>query len=272
VRFILKLLGSFEASLDDVAVVPSAAKQRQLFALLALNAGRAVSVSMIMDELWGTEQSKAATTTLHTYIGKLRGELGRALGEGCEQDAKQILVTEPVGYSLRVPFADLDVGRYEQLSKVGRLAADHGDFAAASRSLGAALALWRGPALSDVVAGQHLRVEMVRLEENKLADLDLRLEADLHLGKHRALLGELAGLCERFPMSESLGTKYMLALYRSGQQWRALEVYQRLRATMTGELGVEPSTGMQGLHLAMLRGDPAVADLNPVADKWVSAG
>jgi SARP family transcriptional regulator, regulator of embCAB operon len=271
VRFILKLLGSFEASLDDVSVVPSAAKQRQLFALLALNAGRAVSVSMIMDELWGTEQTKAAATTLHTYIGKLRGELGRALGEGNDHEAKQILVTEPVGYSLQMPFADLDVSRYEQLSKAGRLAADRHDFAATSRNLGAALALWRGPALSDVVAGQHLRVEVVRLEENKLTDLDLRLEADLHLGKHRALLGELAGLCEQFPMSESLGTKYMLALFRSGQQWRALEVYQRLRTTMASELGVEPSAGMQRLHLAMLRGDPEVTGPTRLADKWVSA-
>jgi DNA-binding SARP family transcriptional activator len=272
VRCTIKLLGSFEARLDDIPTVPSAAKQRQLLALLALNAGRTVSVSMIMDELWGAEQSKSASTTMHTYIGKLRREFEMAQRDHSGYDAKRLLVTEPIGYSLRVPASDIDVGRYEQLAQAGRLAADRGDYETASRNLAAALALWRGPALSDVVAGQHLMVEIVRLEENRLSDLDLRIEADLRLGRHRRLLGELAGLCARFPMSENFSTKYMLALYRSGQQWRALEMYQRVRSAMAEELGVKPSNATQRLHLAMLRGDPAVDAPDQVADGWMSAG
>jgi DNA-binding SARP family transcriptional activator len=271
-RFTIKLLGSFEARLNDVSVVPSAGKQRQLLALLALNADRAVSVSTIMTELWGPEQSKAAGTTLHTYIGKLRRELEFAPRGRSGHDVKRILVTEPVGYSLRVSTSDIDIGRYEQLAQAGRLAADHGDHEAASRNLGAALSLWRGPALSDIAAGQHLMVEIVRLEESRLSDLDLRIESDLRLGRHRKLLGELAGLCAQFPMSENFGMKYMLALYRSGQQWRALEVYQRLRSTMSEELGVDPSATMQRLHLAMLRGDPAMDAPNPPPNGWISAG
>jgi DNA-binding SARP family transcriptional activator len=268
----IRLLGSFEATLHHSSVAPSAAKQRQLLALLALNAGHAVSASTIMTELWGPDQSKGAGTTLHSYIGKLRRELELASRCPCCRDAKGILVTEPSGYSLRAPAGNIDVGRYEQLAEAGRRAADHGDHDAASRSLEAALALWRGAALSDITPGQHLAVEIVRLEENRLSDLDLRIECDLRLGRHRRLLGELAGLCARFPMSENFGTKYMLALYRSGQQWRALGVYQRLRSTMSEELGVDPSAALQRLHLAMLSGDPAMDAPSPALSDWLSAG
>jgi SARP family transcriptional regulator, regulator of embCAB operon len=260
VRFDIKLLGSLEARLDDASIVPTAAKPRQLLALLALNAGRAVSVSTMMAELWGPRQPMAASTTLYTYIGKLRREVELALRGHSDHDAKRILVTEPIGYSLRAPSSDIDIGRYEHLSHAGRLAADQGDYETASRSLGAALSLWRGPALSDVVAGQHLTVEIVRLEENRLSDLDLRIEADLRLGRHRKLLGELAALCARYPMSENFYAQYMLALYRSGRQWRALEVFQRLRATMVDQLGVDPSARMRQLQQAILCGDPAVED------------
>lgn len=269
-RFDIKLLGSMEATLDDTPIVPSAAKQRQLLALLALNAGRVVSISTMMTELWGARQPRAASTTLHTYIGKLRRVFELALHPHSDVDAKHTLVTEPIGYRLRAPSSEIDVGRYEHLARAGRAAADQGDYETASRSLSAALFLWRGSALSDIVAGQHLTIEIVRLEENRLSDLDLRIEADLRLGRHRKQLGELASLCTRFPLSENFCTKYMLALYRSGQLWRALEAFQRLRATMTEELGVEPSTSMRRLHLAMLRDDPAVGGPQSL-DEWVPA-
>jgi SARP family transcriptional regulator, regulator of embCAB operon len=259
-RFDIKLLGSMEATLGDVSIVPSGAKPRQLLALLALNAGTAVSASMLMSELWGQLPPRAASTTLHTYIGKLRRGMEIALSGQFDHDAKQMLVTEQTGYNLRAPASDIDVGSYESLAELGRIAADHGDYETASRNLGAALSVWRGPALSDIVAGPHLGVEIVRLEETRLSDLELRIEADLRLGRHRKLLGELAGLCARFPMSENFCMKYMLALYRSGQQWRALAVYQQLRSTMLEELGMDLSANIQRLHVALLRRDPAVED------------
>jgi DNA-binding SARP family transcriptional activator len=259
----INLLGTLDARLHHSPVTPSAAKQRQLLALLALNAGRTVSTSTIMSELWGSEQSKGAGTTLHSYVGKLRREFEAAGQRGCCRDPKKVLVTEPTGYSLRTSPNAIDVGRYEQLAQSGWRAADSGDHEAASRNLSAALALWRGPALSDIVPGQHLAVEIVRLEENRLSDLDLRLECDLRLGRNQRLLGELAALCARYPMSENFAGKYMVALYRSGQNWRALGVYRQLRAVMTDELGVDPSAETQRLHLAMLNGDPVVDTLAP---------
>jgi DNA-binding SARP family transcriptional activator len=258
VCFTINLLGTLDARVHSRPVTPSAAKQRQLLALLALNAGRTVPTSTIMSELWGAEQSRSAGTTLHSYVGKLRREFEAAGQCGCCQDPKKLLATEPTGYSLHTPPDTIDVRRYEQLTQAGRRAADSGEYNAASRELDAALRLWRGQVLSDIVPGEYLSVEIVRLEENRLSDLDLRLECDLRLGRHQRLLGELAALCVRFPMSENFAGKYMVALYRSGQKWRALGVHQRLRAVMREELGVDPSAATQRLHLAMLNGDPAV--------------
>lgn len=267
----IKLLGSLEATLDDVSIVSSAAKPRQLLAFLALNAGHAVSASTLMNELWGQSPPRAASTTLHTYIGKLRQGLEFALRGHSGCNAKQLLATEQIGYNLRAPAGNIDVGRYEKLSNAGHIAADRGDYETASRNLGAALAMWRGPALSDIVAGPHLAIEIVRLEENRLSDLDLRIEADLRLGRHRKLIGELAGLCARFPMSENFCMKYMLALYRSGQQWRSLEVFQQLRSIMVEELGMDLPANMQRLHVAILRRDPAVEDISYFPPAWTPA-
>ena len=252
----IKLLGRLEATLDGVSIVPTAAKPRRLLAMLALNAGHVVSTPNLMAELWGELQPRAASTSLYTYVSNLRRKLCLALrGQPC-REVKRIIVTEQTGYSLRMRQSDTDAGRYEELAGAGRAAFDRGDYETASSRLGVALALWRGSALSDIAAGPKLSVEVVRLEANRVSDQDLRIEADLRLGRHRALLGELAELCARFPMSENFYRKYMLALYRSGEQWRALQAFQRLRAAMVDELGVDPSAAMQRLQLAVLRRQP----------------
>lgn len=257
-RLEINLLGPLEATLDDVPVAPTATKTRQLLAILALGAGHAVPVPELVSEIWGQEPPRTALPTLHTYIGKLRKGFGTAAGTGMANAAKQIVTTEPNGYRLDTSFVRLDLDRYEELAGPGRRAGEDGDYLTASRRLAAALSLWRGPALCDVATGPQLAIESVRLTETRLSDLDIRLEADLRLGRGRALLGELAGLCARYPLSESFCTKYMHALYRSGQQWRALEAFHRLRSKMVEELGVDPSAGIRQLHEAVLRGDPAL--------------
>ncbi|HEX5113573.1 MAG TPA: AfsR/SARP family transcriptional regulator [Pseudonocardiaceae bacterium] len=269
-RLDIQILGNLVATIDDVPIVPPAGKPRQILALLAINADRVVSTPALMTELWGQSRPRAASTTLHTYVAKLRRGIEPAVRGDGGVDAKRILITEQIGYRLRAPVLDVDASRYEHLAAAGRLAADRGDYQTASRQLGAALSLWRGPALSDIVAGPHLAVEVVRLEESRLSDLDLRIEADLRLGRHRRLLAELAGLCARYPLSESLCAKYMLALYRSGQQWRALDVFHRLRATMVEELGVDPSTELYRLHLAILRRDLSDDDATRFAPTWAT--
>lgn len=270
-RLDIKLLGPLEATLDNVPVAPSAAKTRQLLAILTLSAGRVVPVSTLVNEIWGQEPPRSAIATLHTYIGKLRKGLSTTTARETEHDGKKIISTESNGYRLDTAFVRLDVDRYEELARAGRQAAEDGDHLTASLRLTAALGLWRGPALCDIATGPALTIESVRLAETRLSDLDVRLEADLRLGRSRRLLGELAGLCAQYPLSESLCAKYMLALYRSDQQWRALEVFQRLRTRLIEELGVDPSTGVRQLHEAVLRGDPGLYGPGPyTSDRMIA--
>jgi DNA-binding SARP family transcriptional activator len=257
--FDVKLLGDLEFTVDGVPIAPTAAKPRQLLAMLALNAGHTVSVSALRAEVWNEVPPRSATATLHTYVGALRKLLRAALRRS-RVDAEQVLVTEPAGYRLVLPPGSLDTEEYDRHAVIGRRAADAGDYLTATESLGAALALWRGRALADTAPGPNMMADIVMLEETRLADLDLRIGADLQLGRHSRLLGELAGLCARYPTSENFSVKYMLALYRSGQQGRALEVFHLLRSTMIDQLGVDPPACVQRLHTAVLRGDPVVAD------------
>lgn len=260
--FDIKLLGTFEASAGGVSFVSSASKQRQVLAVLAVNAGRTIPMSRLTEELWGTTPPRSSSTTIHTYIGKVRRALDVALDDDPGLEGKDVLATDGAGYRLNIPREDIDINRFDRLAAAGRRAVENGDQVNAARELKAALALWRGSAISDIAHGPLLMVETVRLEESRLSILDLRIEVELRLGRHRELLSELAGLCARFPMSENFYAQYMLALCRSGQLWRALEVFQRLRVTMVDQLGVDPSAKMRQLHQAILCGHPAVQNLN----------
>lgn len=254
----VKVLGPLEVQRSGASIVPSAAKPRQVFALLALNVGQVVTVSTLMDELWGTELPRSAATTLQTYILQLRRRLGATASVAEPRDAKAILVTRYAGYQLDIPPTAVDVHAFDQLAERGRCALAAGDDASASRFLTAALDLWRGPALVDVRVGTRLEMEVLRLHESRLGVLESRIEADLRLGRHHELLSELATLVARYPMNENLCAQHMVALYRSGRCWQALDAFNRLRATLVDELGVEPSAGVQRTQMAILNADPAL--------------
>jgi SARP family transcriptional regulator, regulator of embCAB operon len=254
----IKVLGPLEARESDMSIVPTAGKPRQVLALLALCVGQVVPASALMDELWGSHLPRSAPTTLQTYILQLRRHLEKALPPDRPRRPKDILRTRYNGYVLDVPAQDIDFPQYEQLAAAGRQALDAHDDEAASRLLGTALDLWRGPVLVDVQAGARLRVEVMRLEESRLGVLERRIDADLRLGRHHVLLSELAVLCAQHPWHENLHAQYMVALYRSGRQWRALDVYRRLHTTLVDEFGLEPSTRLRRLQQAVLTTDPAL--------------
>jgi SARP family transcriptional regulator, regulator of embCAB operon len=258
----LKVLGPLEARLDGKSIVPSAGKPRQVLAMLALDAGHVVSVPLLIEELWGCRPPRSALTTLQTYVMRVRRHIEAALaggpaGEG-SRDAKELLVTRAGGYLLDVDPAAVDVRDYERLLAAGARAAGLAEYESASQLLRSALDVWRGRALVDVHAGPRLSVEAIRLEESRLGALEMRIDVGLRLGQHYLLLSELAMLTASYPMHENLCAQFMVALYRSGQQWRALEAYRRLRDTLVGELGVEPSARLQQLHRAILRSDPTL--------------
>ncbi|MEO3977557.1 AfsR/SARP family transcriptional regulator [Streptomyces sp. CAU 1734] len=253
----IRVLGPLVAQLEHTSVVPSAAKPRQVLALLALHPGQVVTVSTLLDELWGDAPPRTAPATLQTYIRQLRRMLAAALDPSGVRGPKDVLCTRYGGYALDVSAA-VDATEFQRLCVTGQTALREGADAEASQLLHRALALWRGPALADVQIGRALEVETLRLEETRLCALDGRIEADLRLGRHAALLGELTALAAQHPLHETVHAQLMLALYRSGRTSHALSAYQRLRRSLIRELALEPSPRLQRLHQAILESDPGL--------------
>ncbi|MET8138069.1 MULTISPECIES: AfsR/SARP family transcriptional regulator [unclassified Streptomyces] len=252
----IKVLGPLNVEVNGISVVPTAGKPRQILALLALYPGRVVPVSTLMEEIWGTHLPQSALTTLQTYILQLRRRLGTAMGPDAPGSAKDVLATRYGGYLLQIPAEAVDVRAYECLVAEGQQAHEDGEDARVAKCLRAALDLWEGPVLVDVRVGPILDIEVMRLEESRLVARERRIDADLRLGRHIELIAELTDLIARHPQHEGLHSQAMVALYRSGRQASALDVYRRMRQRLIAELGVEPSPQLQRLHQAMLAVDP----------------
>lgn len=252
----IQLLGALSVRLNRVPIVPHAAKPRQILALLALNAGHLVTMSTLAEELWGDQPPPSTSTTVQTYILELRKRLANAMGPG--RDPKRVLRTLHDGYLLETSGSRTDVEQFGELAQAGRAAAEGGDHHRAAELLRRALALWRGPALVDVRMGRVLELEAIALKEARLAMLGRRIDADLALGRHADILGELSALSARYPLNEHFFAQLITALYRAGQIDRALEEFQRLRRSLVGELGVEPSPKLKRLQQAVLSRDPAL--------------
>lgn len=254
----VNVLGPLEVWANGKAIAPSAKKLRQVLALLAMHAGQPVSVATIIEELWGSHAPRSAVATLQTYIMGLRRQIRAGLPA---DDAMNILASRPGVYMLEIAPENVDEYRFRELAAAGERAMTGEDHATAARLLGRALDCWRGNALVDVQIGSQLDIEVARLKQSRLAVHSSRIEADLQLGRHHQLLGELAELNARYPMHEKFCTQYMTALTVCGQKWRALDVFLTLRKTLVGELGVEPSFSVQRLQRAILRSDLPVAEL-----------
>ncbi|MGP3977381.1 AfsR/SARP family transcriptional regulator [Streptomyces sp. 8N114] len=276
----IRVLGTLHAETAGVSIAPSAAKPRQILALLALQSRHIVPVSDLMEEVWGSGPPRSAPTTLQTYILQLRRRLRAALGEpgplpGTGNGAtprdpyapsdKEILATRHGGYQLEIADCDVDALEFARLTRTGHAAYEAGDMAKSSRLLDSALALWRGPALADLPHGKHLSIEATRLEESRLGALERRIDADLRLGRHREVLAELCALRGRYPLYENLHALLMVAFHQDGRSSDALIAFRRLRSTLVEELGLEPSPRIDRLHQAILRGEDAL-------DAWRGSG
>jgi DNA-binding SARP family transcriptional activator len=236
-----RILGPVEAWDDGAQLQLGGPKQRAVLALLLLDAGRVVSTDRLIDALWGERPPATAATSLQNFISQLRKVVGA-----------DVLATKPPGYRLQLEPEQLDLERFRRL--VERSRQEGAPQRAAT--LREALGLWRGPALADLAFESFALGESARLEELRLAALEERTEADLASGRHGELVGELEALVREHPLREQLRRSLMLALYRSGRQAEALQVYHDARRTLVDELGIEPSAALQQLHGAMLRHDP----------------
>ncbi|GHH20955.1 AfsR/SARP family transcriptional regulator [Streptomyces rubradiris] len=252
----INVLGPVRVRVGGHSVVPTAGKPKQVLTLLALRCGRVVPVSTLMEEIWGDKVPRSGTTTLQTYILQLRKLIARSLPDDSPLSAKDLLVTHFNGYQLAIRPSAFDLREFERLTAEGDALLAAGDAETASRLLSRALELWRGPALMDVPAGQVLEMEAMGMEESRMRAQELRILADLQLGRHAMLIPELRMLVAQSPMHENFCAMLMIALQRSGAPWRALQVFRTLRQTLIGELGVEPSNRLQRLHQAVLSNVP----------------
>ena len=242
-----RILGPLEVVEDGRALGLGSRKQRVLLALLLLHADEVVSRDRLIDDLWHGEPPAAAETTLRSHISRLRAALGASRLPG-----------RAPGYRLVLAPDELDAAQCERLLAEGRDALAQGRAAAAAERLRSALALWRGSPLADVAYEPFAQGEITRLEELRLAVIEERIQADLALGRHADLVGELAALVAEHPLRERLRGQLMLALYRSGRQADALASYRQGRRVLTGELGLEPSEALKDLQRAILAHDPSL--------------
>ncbi len=231
------LLGPLEVRIDGRTIVVGRGKQRALLAVLALNAGRVVSTDRLIDELWGEDPPATATTALQVYVSRLR----KLLGEG-------VIQTRDPGYLVE---GDVDVRQFDRLVSEARRSEPED----AAVLLSEALSLWRGAALCDC----GLPLEAARLEEERVAATEERIEADLTSGRSSEMIGELESLVAEHPLREAFRAQLMLALYRAGRQAEALDAYRAARTTLHDELGIEPSPRLQQLEQAILRQDDSLA-------------
>jgi predicted ATPase/DNA-binding SARP family transcriptional activator len=248
----VRLFGELEALQDGVAVPVRGAKQRALLALLALHRGKPVSADRLIDHLWGDGEVANPANALQAQIGQLRRSLGSAA-----------IVTSEAGYALGVGPGDVDVVRFEQLVGTGRRLVEEGEVALASTALGEALALRRGEPLAEFAYAGFADVERAQLDELTLVAIEARAGADLVLGLHGELVGELEALCREHPLRERLWELLILALYRSGRQAEALRAYTEARDRLVDELGIEPGRALRALQARVLAQDPALTLPDP---------
>jgi WD40 repeat protein/DNA-binding SARP family transcriptional activator len=242
-----RLLGPLEVLRAGEPLHLGGERQRGLLALLLLHANELVTTEQLVEQLFGADASESSVRAVRVAVSRLR----RLLDD-------ETLVTRPGGYVVYADPSQLDVAEFEALVMEGRSALQRGDPTSAAASFRSALALFRGPPLADLAVLDFVQPEARRLDELRVSALMDRIDADLALGRGDELVPELEGLVQANPFQERLRGQLMLALYRSGRQTDALEVYRHTRELLAGELGLEPSRGLQQLERSILQHDPAL--------------
>jgi predicted ATPase/DNA-binding SARP family transcriptional activator len=251
-----RLLGPLEVRAGGEPLPLGGTKQRTVIAILLLHANEPVAADRLIDAIWGDHPPGTAKTALQGYITQLRHSLEPSR---LKRSAGEVLVTTPAGYVLRVGQGQLDRDRFESFARRGHDALATKRVSQAAELCRSGLELWRGPALAEFAYEAWAQGEADRLEERRLVCLEDRIEAELELGHHAELVGELEALIAEQPLRERLRALLMLALYRAGRQAEALEAYQHARRVLIEELGIDPSAELRELEAAILRQDSALA-------------
>jgi predicted ATPase/DNA-binding SARP family transcriptional activator len=244
----VRLLGPLRVETDQREIAIGPRKQRALFSLLALHAGRALRAETLVNGLWGEEPPRSALKTLQTYVASLR----KVLPDGA-------LRTTAGGYVLDVPPSSVDAHRFEELARKASALEREGALTEARQTLSDGLALWRGTALAELADSHDGAAEAARLDEMRRTAEEQLSELRLRLGEHEHAVADLETAVAAEPLRERRWAQLMTALYRCGRQAEALRAYQRLRTLLAEELGIGPSDELSSLEDAILRQDPELA-------------
>ncbi len=240
----IRVLGPVEVRRGSERVELAGTMIRTVLASLVLARGTVVTDGRLSGSLWGWHPPATMNAQIYTYVSRLRGLLGPSAG----------IVRQARGYLLCPdPLTRIDAVEFERLAARGGMELAHARYESAAATLGAALGLWRGPALTNVTA-YLADAEAAPLEEGRTSVLENRIEAELATGLHRRLLPELTGLVSRHPLRERFRIQLMTALYRSDRQADALAVYHDGRRLLGEELGLDPGPALSGTYQAILSG------------------
>jgi predicted ATPase/DNA-binding SARP family transcriptional activator len=251
----IRLLGPLEVERQGRVVELAGRRLRLLVAMLALQAGRVVTAERLIGLLWEEASLPVdPANALQALVSRLRRALA-AVGAG------ERLVSRPSGYLLAVVADQVDALRFERLAAEGHAHLTAERHREAVTTLRGALDMWRGPALAEF-AGEPVAVATAtRLDELRLGALEDRIAAELALGEHARLVGELESLVAEQPLRERPQALLMRALYGAGRQAEALAVYQRARQVLAEQAGLDPGPELRSLQQAVLAHDPSLAAL-----------
>jgi DNA-binding SARP family transcriptional activator len=222
--------------------------QRALLAILLARRGEVVSEQSLIEELWCGCPPTSAANTLHSLVLRLRRRM--------TEKGKPVLVRHSPGYVLQISDAQVDAHHFTVATQQAEKAALDGCPSDASELLKKGLSLWRGQAMADVPPTPTVQAEAMRLSEARLAATQQRIDADLLLGSHAGLVGELRALVRDHPLNESLWSQLMRALLLGGRRIEALEAYQEVRGILRDQFGLEPGPELEQLQLQILTSDP----------------
>jgi DNA-binding SARP family transcriptional activator/tetratricopeptide (TPR) repeat protein len=252
----VELLGPVRVMCAGVDVGLGPARQRAVFAVLAIRAGQTVQRADLVEAVWGQSAPASADGNVYTYISGLRRLL--------KKHGHDLITSAANGYTMRLAAHQLDVARFDELCGQAGTLATHSDHRGVAETLGEALRLWRGEALAGV-PGPFAEQERTRLEQSRLRVVETYAAAQLELGAHVEVAAELEPLVREHPLRESLRELLMLALSRSGRHAEALAVFADARETLMNELGTEPGPALRQAHAQVLTGGDAFEAVPPVA-------
>jgi serine/threonine protein kinase/DNA-binding SARP family transcriptional activator/WD40 repeat protein len=253
----IRVLGPVEITLDGEAAALGGPKQRAVLAMLVSRASAVVTTDELVDGIWGEDPPGAVLASVHTYVSNLRASAGYPIHR---HGSAYRLEADPVDIDASVFEKDVEFGQRNLIANPE----------VASDTLRGALALWRGRAYADVATFPGVYDDAVRLDDLRVSAVESRIEADLNLGRHGAVVGELETLAAQHPLRESLRAKHMIALYRQGRQGDALRAFRRTQEYLREELGVDPSPELQDVEARILDHDYTLMRAKEVVNEKIA--